>query len=231
MNDDRCVVSFGRGYNFERGLVRLEEGVRKFSNVPFFGYREYPAGCPPHEESPYAFKYFCIKECYDKGFRNIIWCDASVVIQQSLEDLFSIIEIRGYYFVKYGDSMGEWCHDRALTTLGITRDKSMELPMIVATNFGLNLNKSYPKRLLNKMMELAVDGITFPGSYTNAEEMCSKHPRVLGHRHDQTALSVISTRCGMMECDTNESKPWFIHDREYVKDGVECTCKDVDMSE
>jgi hypothetical protein len=44
----------------------------------------------------------------------------------------------------------------------------------------------------------AIDG-TFKGPWDNSGNKASSDPRVLGHRHDQTAASVIATRCGMTE--------------------------------
>ena len=80
------------------------------------------------------------------------------------------------------------------------------------------------------MLELAVDNITFPGPHNNDNLLASKDRRVKGHRHDQTAMSVIAIRLGMVNWIYGGEGPWFIHDRDFVK-SVNSTVEEIDMSE
>lgn len=232
-NKDYCVVSFGKGYNFERGIKRIAARCNEL-NIPFFGFTEYPPGSPLHEESPYAFKFFCINEVLKFGYTNVLWVDACVVIKNDIRDIFDIIENRGYFFL-YNHQLGQFCHDKALKTLGITREESFSIPCMQGTNFGLNFKLPNVRIFFKKMLELSVDGITFPGPHNNNEFKASKDPRVLGHRFDQIAMSVIALRNGMTEWIYGGEGPWFVHDRDYVKtvDGIfnVSTVVDVDMSE
>jgi hypothetical protein len=224
---DYCVVTFGKGYNFERGVDRLKQRCNELS-IPFFGFTEYPEGCPTHEVSPFAFKFFCIRNVLQKGYKKILWLDSSVIIKRDISDVFEHITNKKYFFI-YNHSLGPFCHDKALTTLGITREESFQLPCLQATNFGLNFNDKRSLTLLNTMLALAVDGITFPGPHNNNERKASKDPRVLGHRHEQTAMSVVAIKLGLNEWLHTGETPWFIHDRGFVKD-VESTVMEVDMS-
>jgi len=99
MNNDKCVVSFAKGHNFLKGLTRLNEKCNQLE-IPFFGFTEYPEGCPEHKDSPFAFKFFCINEIKNRGFKNIIWLDSSVVIKYNLDDIYSHMERDGYFFIK-----------------------------------------------------------------------------------------------------------------------------------
>jgi lipopolysaccharide biosynthesis glycosyltransferase len=224
----KCIVSFGKNYNFEKGIDRLEKNIRDISDVPFFGYKEYPKDSPTHEESPFSFKFYCINECIQKGYSHILWLDSSVIIKNPIDDVFKLIDNLGYFFVANSHNVGQYCHDRALKTLNITREESFRLWSLQGTNFGLNMNIEICQKFLNKMLEYSKDGITFVGPHNNDNKFASQDQRVLGHRHEQTAMSVEAIRLNMINWKASE-KEWFIHDREYVKNVIS-TVSDIDMS-
>jgi hypothetical protein len=225
----KCIVSFGKNYNFERGIQRLKSQIENMVNVPFYGFTEYPEGCPTHEVSPFAFKFFCIQECIKKGHSEILWLDSSVVIKTDLQDVFDFIKKHGYFFIKNWHSVGQYCHDKALKTLQISREKSFNIPSLQGTNFGVNIKNDASKIFLEQLISLSTDGITFPGPYANDNNEASLHPQVSGHRHEQTAMSVVALRQGLNMWFPNEHK-WFIHDRDYVKN-IASTVVDINMCE
>lgn len=228
ISKDYCIVTFAKGHSFIKGLTRLEQQCQEL-NIPFLGFTEYPEGCPSHQESPFAFKFFCIDKALQQGYSKILWLDSSVFIKRPIDDIFDYIDKKGYFFL-YNHDLGSFCHDKALSTLGITREESFRMPCMQGTNFGLNFNNQDVKLFFYKIMELAVDKITFPGPHNNNDFRASKDPRVKGHRHDQTAMSVIALRYGLNEWITTGETPWFIHEREFVK-SVESTVEEVNMSE
>ena len=225
----KCIVSFGKGHNFKKGLERLEKNVKKILGIPFFAFTEYPEGCPTHEESPFAFKFYCIEECRKNGYDIIFWADSSVIIKNNLQDIFDALQKEGYFFIRNHHSVGDYCHDRALDTLNITREQSFNTPCLQGTQLGLNLNFKRSKDFLDEVIELANDGITFPGPYTNKNNIASVDSRVHGHRHDQVAMSVVALNLKMNNWWPYEEHKWFIHDREYVKDCAS-TVTDIPMS-
>jgi len=227
--DNKCIVSFGKGHNFERGVDRLQNYVSNLVKIPFFGFKEYPKYCPTHQESPFAFKFYCIQECYKKEFTSILWLDSSVIIKNDLSEVFNYIDTQGYFFIKNWHSCGMYCHDKALITLGITREDSFNIPSIQGTNFGLNLSFEKSRMFLNILLGLSTDGITFPGPCDNENFHASKNLGVKGHRHEQTAMSIIALKLGMNNWWVQEEHKWFIHDRQYVKQ-VAGTTEDIDMS-
>jgi hypothetical protein len=196
--------------------------------VPFIKYTEYPKNCPIHQEIPFAFKFFCIQECIDMGYKNILWLDSSVIIKNTLSDVFDKIEKNGYFFIKNWHSIGSYCHDKALETLKITREQSFMIPCIQGGNFGLNFEKQSSIQFIERMFQYINDGITFPGPYSNKERLASNDDRVLGHRHDQIAMSIEALRLNMNLWEPSETN-WFIHDWNFVKGNVNSTVIDVNM--
>ena len=107
----KCIVSFGKGYNFERGLDRLQKNIDETVKLPFVRFTDYPKGCPDHNTSPFAFKFYCIKECL-KDYDSILWVDSSVIIKNNLEDIFKTLDTQGYFFIRNHHSVGEYCHEK-----------------------------------------------------------------------------------------------------------------------
>ena len=73
----------------------------------------------------------------------------------------------------------------------------------MANVMGLDLSDERAVKFIQQYYEKANDGITFKGAWTNKNFEVSKDKRVLGHRHDQTAASVIAWKLGMRNWLTN----------------------------
>jgi hypothetical protein len=80
--------------------------------------------------------------------------------------------------------------------LKLDREASFEIPHLMACCMGF----TFPKcdGFVHEYYARANDG-TFKGAWSNENKQVSDDPRVLGHRHDQTAASVIATRLGMTD--------------------------------
>lgn len=212
----RCVISLGiegpppRDHpqllrDFSSSLLRLEADLKahRFEGDFICWNREYPKDCPNHAIAPFAFKPFCFLEAEGQGYKAALWMDASIVLKKPLGRLFEIIENTGYLFFKNSHSVGEYCKDEALDTLKITRGNSFQIPSCVGGVLGLDLSCEKSGRFLRKWKELAVDGVTFPGPKWSGvrgwPQTASQHPAVKGHRHEQTAASVLAHQLGMVE--------------------------------
>jgi hypothetical protein len=168
--------------------------------------QRYPEGSPTSDEAFCAFKPFCFAEAKAQGYRLVLWLDAGVRIRASLDPLFASIERKGYLFFPEQHSVGEYCKDDALVPLGITRDESFTIPSCRSTVIGLDFATPRAAEFLRQWKERAGDGVSFPGpkwSGVNGwPRTASQDPRVKGHRHDQTAASVIAHRLGMNEWES-----------------------------
>ncbi len=210
----RCVVNVAVGGWYPRGQDRLARSLDEtgFGGDVLFWKDENPPGCPSHEELPYGFKVHALEMALYKGYGPVLWCDASIWFIKNPSTLFDVIDERGYWFMSQGWQVGTWCSDDALPKLGIEREESMKMSMVAATMFGLDMRTEEARQILGWMRARCRDG-SFRGSWTNEHQEVSPDPRVKGHRHDQTALSVVVNRLGL-EIDWHPS--WF----EYAYDGV-----------
>ena len=187
------------GTPFHEKLVRLKQSFEKHSrDTRVVVYPQLPHGCPQHMDRPYAFKAYALREVHNFGYNQLIWADSSVYAVHNIELLWELIDSRGYFLVNGGSgSCGEWTADPALEPLGITRREAFNIPQIAATCFGLNMNSSIAATFLSEYFRLASQTNAFSGPWVNDKFQASSNLRVRGHRHDQTAASVIAHRLGM----------------------------------
>ncbi len=155
-----------------------------------------PPGSQTHHRMPYGFKAWAIWAARQAGADLILWVDASILPIRSMEPLWALIERQGYWFSRNGFPNGQWCSDAALPLLGITREEAWRQEHVVATAFGLNLRSEIGSTFASEYLRLAQNG-SFRGPWTNKDGEASADPRVSGHRHDQTAASVLVHRLGM----------------------------------
>lgn len=221
-----CVISLGvdsrspSGHpdatfqDYSRGIARIRDGLSKVGyGGAFLAWDQcYPDGSPTSEEAFGGFKAFCFAEARAQGYRLVLWLDAAIRVFRSLDPLFESIRRRGYLFLPEQHSVGEFCKDDALAPLGITREESFAIPSCRSTVIGLDSASPQAAEFLRQWKERATDGVTFPGPKWSGvygwPRTASQDPRVKGHRHDQTAASVIAHRLGMTDWES-----WDLFDR------------------
>lgn len=207
------VVGVGGWY--PRGVARMIEAFHAVSHgLELQAWvNTLPPGAPASVRTPerdytaYCAKPFALRALRDSGADIGILLDAAFCPIRPIHPLIDHIAMTGYYLCRNGFRVGEWCQDAALGPLGITRKESFEIPEASSYCVGLNFTKPEPNELLDRWCE---SWPTFAGPHTNTKRSstdpgfptrnpgwCSDDPRVNGHRHDQTALSVIAHKLGM----------------------------------
>lgn len=157
---------------------------------------EQQLGSPKHSDMPYAFKAYALSRAYTDGYERVIWCDASIKLIKPYNVVAEHLDNVGYMLFNNGWTTGQWCSDAALEPLGITREESFEIPHLQACCMGFDFPKC--DGFVHEYFARANDG-TFKGAWSNENHEVSTDDRVLGHRHDQTAASVIATKMGMTD--------------------------------
>jgi hypothetical protein len=211
----RAIVSVGTG-SYVRGLDRLTEWCSA-NDTEYFTWRDrLPSGSPRHQDVPYAFKSYALREAFAAGAKTLLWCDSSVIPVKPLERVWEQIGRDGYLIMNNGWSNYEWTADSAYPDLFLGDEQGFGLeglrvinrriPHVVATTFGVSLYHPTGRAILDEYFRLASETKAFCGPWTNARKdlpqfhshRCSPcgPEDVHGHRHDQTALSVIAWRLG-----------------------------------
>ncbi len=178
-------------------------------------------GRPTVECVPYAFKAYALQNAAERGFESLIWCDSSVMPVQPLASLWERIERDGYVIVRNGWTNYDWTADDAYPDLfpeiWTNQQRSTEhvwesmravnktISHVVATAFGLSVSHPTGAAMLKEYFRLAQtkafcgpwqnsNSPWVKGRNTDRPSMPCGPPEVLGHRHDQTALSVVAWR-------------------------------------
>jgi hypothetical protein len=237
MPTDRiCVISLGISapappghpavlfQDFHRGLERIRHDLAAHGfQGDFIAWdNTYPAGSPTIEEAPFAFKPFCFQEAQTRGYNLVLWVDSSIKIKRPIDPLFKLIKEEGYLIFRENHTVGEFCKDDALAPLGITREESFSMMCCWACVVGMDLDNKCSSEFLAQWKTLASDGLTFPGPKWSGikgwRRTASIDPRVKGHRHDQTAASVVALRLGMDKWKSKLFfKDYFENERSFVR--------------
>ena len=214
---DTCIVNFAKGGWYSRGQSRLVSSfMQRGYKGDFLLYEdESDLDCPLHINVPYAFKPYALMYAVDAGYRYVIWADSSIWPCNNLQKMWDQIDKDGYMLVLNGWTTGEWCSDAALPLLGITREESFELPHLMANVMGFDFSREFCREFLEQYYHHANIG-TFCGPWDNKDNKASSDPKVLGHRHDQTAASVIAWRLGMR----NWLENWVSYDVKVPDDEI-----------
>ena len=203
----RALVNVATGGRYLAMQDRLQKAARELGEKRISHWRgSLPPGSPSHKDVPYAFKAHALRHALLIGFDTLLWVDSSILPVRSLVPLWERIESHGYWFsenLPFGRqdlpcwTCGPWTCDSALAPLKIDRETAFKIPQVIGTAFGLNLKDLRARALLNEFLLLAEEKTAFQGPWTNEAHQASQDPRVLGHRHDQTVLSVLAWRLGM----------------------------------
>ena len=189
-------------------------------------YSLMPHGCPPHHEKPYAFKAYALMAAVSLCNPDLIlWVDSVIYPVKELDLLWEKIEHEGYWIALNGWTNYQWTCDAAYADLfkgwkiEEAREVNRKIPHVVATAFGLNLRTHVGKEFLSEYFRLAQTN-AFCGPWKNENGSCGPED-VLGHRHDQTAASLIAWRLGMKltECPNFFSYPPAAPNTILVADG------------
>ena len=214
----RAIVSVATGTHYVKGLDRLTEWCAA-NGEDYVSWRDrLPPGSPTHQQVPYAFKAYALKYAADHGADVLLQADACILPVRSLEPLWERIERDGYWIGANGFTNYEWTADLAYPDLfpdtfllgfySAARIVNRDIPHVVAGTFGISLQHPTGRAILDEYFRLASTTKAFCGPWVN-----TNHPTQLdksegpgrgpcgpsdvrGHRHDQTALSVIAWRLG-----------------------------------
>lgn len=218
-----CIINLGRGAWYPRGQARLKESLASFGNgaTSYLWSDESQIGAPYHHDVPYAFKPAAFNYAKSQGHDVVLWCDCSVWAIRNIQPVFDHIKDHGHVLFAGGWNCAQWSTDKALHNLGVTRDQAESMPMFMACCMGLDVTTENGQKFLERWTALSLDNETFPGPWNNQGGVASKDPRCQGHRHDQTAGSVIAAQLGMPLTIGHETHFAYYYDKmSEIKDSV-----------
>ena len=212
-----CIISVGVGHWYPKGIHRLGKSLN-YHGWPgdTILHTEYPEGCPPHNEVPYALKVYAFQEAFDKGYTSAMWLDSSVWCIKYPDEHINSLAGDGYYLVDCEFMCDEWTNDNCLNHFGLTREQAREIPMISGGILGLNMDFEIAREFFAQYKG-AMEAGAFKGMWKDDEKVEGSGDRYKGHRHDQSCASIIAHRLGM------KIHPFDTYDVYYRTDMPETT--------
>jgi len=187
------IVNFASA-EFRKGQERLRESLRIWA--PNCLHAIYTEANIDYRHLPmYGFKIAAIER---SGARRFLWLDSSLYLRAPLDELWRDLDRQGYA-VQWNDPnciLGKWASDKALAFFNMTRDRAMALPDCMGTAFALDLGHRTGAAIFDTLKKAMAGGV-FDGPRNNVNQSCSRDIRCLGHRYDQTALSLILHTMGL----------------------------------
>ncbi len=179
-----------------------------------------------HDCRPYSFKSYAMKEAASQGYTSLLWCDSCIIPLRSLAPIWEAAERDGVWICRNGFNNYQWTADSAYEDLfryddlygGIfttddpnvaLRELNKSIEHVVATVFAISTAHDVGAAFLDEYFRLASETRAFCGPWqnSNAPRVPNRNnkrpsgpcgpPSVLGHRHDQSAASVIAWRLGV----------------------------------
>lgn len=212
----RAVVCVATTAHYQRGMERLRAAVaaqQVIDDCMWAWTKELPSW-PTHQAIPYGFKAHALAFAADEGSSLLLWADAAILPIRSLEPLWEKIEREGCWIHNGGWKNGQWCADSWYAEcfpgvpLEEARAINKDIPHVVATTFGLNVRSKIGTSILEEYFRLASQTRAFCGPWWNSNGEREDYRRnhgaapcgpssTLGHRHDQSCLSIIAHRHGV----------------------------------
>jgi hypothetical protein len=147
---------------------------------------DYPPGWPTHQQSPYEFKIWAIRQAMELD-DIVLWVDSSMYLVGDLSVIENIIKQDGYFAEEAGHWCGRWTNQHTRDYFKVTDEEMKQeaggLFMFSAGLLGLNKNSEIAMTFLDQWEASAKAGC-FKGDWAD-------------HRHDMTAGSIIAQRLGM----------------------------------
>ena len=189
---ENCIVSLGVGKNYPRGINRLREHLTKNNvNCDFHGHTAFPPSIPTHQEIPYAFKYFLMRNMFQAGYRRVIWMDASFVPLNDLDFLWQHLEQYGYVVYGANHTLGPYTSDACKDVFRISREALFDLQSCASGIVGFHADSDLGAMILNELIHLAENTAAFANP-----NPCSIDSRVKGHRPCQSTLALVCNKYG-----------------------------------
>lgn len=192
-----CIVCVGVGHWYPKGVKRLADSLNYhgWAGSTMFWSKDYPKGCPPHSEVPYAMKVYAFREAFDAGHTSVLWLDSSCWCIRYPTVHVQAMGRDGYYLVHSGWQCDQWTNDNCLNYFGLSREEAREIPMISGGILGINITTEIGREFFARYAA-AMEVGAFKGSWTATPEEGSGD-RYRGHRHDQSCASIIAHQLGM----------------------------------
>lgn len=208
----RVLINHARGSWYPEGQKRLVKSFENVTDLDIMTWKhehEIYEDCPTHQEVPYAFKAYAFMHAIQAGYEQILWCDAAIQLVGDVNKIWKQLDDEGYMILLNGWNTGIWTSDAALEIFDLDREEAHKMPHVMANTMAFDITHRVPEKFVRHYYHYASRTNAFKGPWKNDHFQASSDPRCKGHRHDQSAASIIAWRLGMKHW----LKDWLVYAR------------------
>lgn len=190
-------MSAGIGNWYAKGVDRLEKSLiyHGWAGDTLFWRDTYPPNCPSHADNPYAFKPYAFFEAFRRGYKIVLWLDASFWAIKNPMPLIDYLVDHGLYFFKSGYPLSATATDQLLAFDDIYREQLKDVPEFATGAVGINFDNPLGKQFFFQWGVYCAQGL-FGGNRVQ-DPADSTHPLFHFSRQDQSAASMILHKMGI----------------------------------
>lgn len=182
-----CVTTVAVGRAFPQKAERLRRSLARhdprLTFAPFINH--YPKGTPTTKETTYAFKPLAIQQRLNEGYDTVIWIDSAFVATGPIRPVVSIAQKHNHVvLLDPGWNLRQWSSDKQLEAFGLSRSEAERIPIPLAGVCAFTKESELLRQWVSH-----ID--LFPGPRRNPKSSCTRDPKCLGTRHDQTVLGIL----------------------------------------
>lgn len=139
-----------------------------------------------HFERPYGFKVDICKEAIDKGYKQIIWADSTILLVKPPVDTLAHAAKYGVAaFHNLGHDLLPWVSDHALAKQNISEAELPGIKQIMACCMCFDMDNPMGQKIFNEWFAASRDGVSF-------QNYKSERVGFIAHRHDQAVMSLLA---------------------------------------
>ena len=203
-----AVVTFANDVSrYEAGEQRLKKSLIEVGYTgDYFHFKNFQSiNSPTQHQVPYAFKPYSIKKVKDMGYDIVIWIDSAVYPTKNFDHFIKHIEVTGHaFFDNIGFVIRDHTSDNCLEYFHMSDEESWKHPMIMACLMGFDFRHKITNEIFDDYY-VAANEKAYGGDWVNNDLQVSKNSKVRGHRHDQSAMSIILAKRGIKPLHPNST--------------------------
>ena len=180
-----CFDNSAAGGDYKAQQDRLRESILKIypdANLHFKSEPEH-IGKPKFQKSLYGFKVELVEECLAKGFKKIIFFDAAICLEKTVDYWFDIVKTRGILAPVDRQTLNNVTSNNCMNAMGYTREKLSEINLVGGSIYVFD----FDTQLCNDIF-VAWSGMEALGLFGTQDDL--SYDRLQGHRMDETCMAL-----------------------------------------
>lgn len=186
---EKLYLSIKDHWKYDYIMYTIDGGRNEFEGIKLTQITEIPQpstwACNPHSVTPYQFKFGLIDHAREQGYTHIIWCDASIALSKCPLHLLTQSNKGVMAFHNLGHETKDYISPECKALMNFN-STDINAPQTWGGCIGFDFTNDEAMAIFKFIVHYSLQGC-FNNSATFTK-----------HRHDQSVMSVIFHRMGVV---------------------------------